>query len=73
MKLSADQFEKLALEQIDLLYRVACRLTRDPERAGDSDAIAGDAADDPAARRRQRVPDLLRQAGQHLGPGRARE
>lgn len=35
MKLSADQFEKLALEQMDLLYRVACRATRDPERAGD--------------------------------------
>ncbi len=35
MKLSANQFEKLALEQMDLLYRVACRLTRDPERAGD--------------------------------------
>jgi RNA polymerase sigma-70 factor (ECF subfamily) len=35
MKLPADQFEKLALEQMDTLYRVAGRLTRDPERAGD--------------------------------------
>ena len=45
----------------------------DSERAGGSDAIAGDAADDAAARRRQGVFDVLRQAGQHLGPGRARE
>lgn len=35
MKPSADEFEKLALEQLDLLYRVARRLTRDPERASD--------------------------------------
>ncbi len=35
MKLKADQFEKLALEQIDTLFRVAKRLTRDAERAGD--------------------------------------
>ena len=45
----------------------------DFERAGGSDAIAGDAADDAAARRRQGFFDVLRQAGQHLGPGRARE
>src|SRR5688500_11080045 len=30
-----DNFEKLALEQMDTLYRVARRLTRDPERAND--------------------------------------
>ena len=35
MKVSAEQFEKLALEQMDTLYRVAGRLTRDPERAAD--------------------------------------
>jgi RNA polymerase sigma-70 factor (ECF subfamily) len=35
MKLDAKQFERLALEQIDLLYRVARRLTRDPNRAED--------------------------------------
>lgn len=35
MKLSAEQFEKLALEQMDTLYRVAGRLTRDPDRAAD--------------------------------------
>ena len=35
MKLNRDQFEKLALEQIDLLYRVARRLTRIPDDAGD--------------------------------------
>ena len=35
MKLPPEQFEKLALEQMDTLYRVAGRLTRDPERAGD--------------------------------------
>jgi RNA polymerase sigma-70 factor (ECF subfamily) len=35
MRIPRDQFEKLALEQLDLLYRVAKRLTRDPERAGD--------------------------------------
>ena len=32
---SSDQFEKLALDQMDTLYRVARRLTRDPERAND--------------------------------------
>lgn len=32
---SPDEFEKLALEQMATLYRVAKRLTRDPERAGD--------------------------------------
>jgi RNA polymerase sigma-70 factor, ECF subfamily len=31
----SEQFEKLALEQMDTLYRVARRLTRDPERAND--------------------------------------
>jgi RNA polymerase sigma-70 factor, ECF subfamily len=31
----SDQFEKLALDQMDTLYRVARRLTRDPERAND--------------------------------------
>jgi RNA polymerase sigma-70 factor (ECF subfamily) len=35
MKPSSKQFEKLALDQLDTLYRVANRLTRDPERAGD--------------------------------------
>jgi len=35
MKLNRDQFEKLALEQMDLLYRVARRLTRTPDDAGD--------------------------------------
>ena len=35
MKLSPEEFEKLALEQMDTLYRVAGRLTRDAERAGD--------------------------------------
>ena len=35
MKPTSEQFEKLALEQLDTLYRVAHRLTRDPERAGD--------------------------------------
>ena len=35
MKLARDQFEKLALEQMDLLYRVARRLTRDTHEAGD--------------------------------------
>ena len=35
MKLPAEQFEKLALEEMDTLYRVAGRLTRNPERAGD--------------------------------------
>ena len=32
---SEEQFEKLALEQMDTLYRVARRLTRDAERADD--------------------------------------
>jgi RNA polymerase sigma-70 factor (ECF subfamily) len=32
---TVDNFEKLALEQMDTLYRVARRLTRDPERAND--------------------------------------
>lgn len=35
MKLSPAEFEKLALEQIDMLYRIARRLTRDPGRAED--------------------------------------
>ncbi|HSU65347.1 MAG TPA: sigma-70 family RNA polymerase sigma factor [Tepidisphaeraceae bacterium] len=35
MKLSRDEFEKLALEQIDLLYRVARRLTHSEDGAGD--------------------------------------
>jgi len=35
MKLPREQFEKLALEQLDMLYRVAKRLTRDGERAED--------------------------------------
>jgi RNA polymerase sigma-70 factor, ECF subfamily len=35
MKPTSEQFEKLALDQLDTLYRVANRLTRDPERAGD--------------------------------------
>ena len=35
MKIPRDQFEKLALEQLDLLYRVARRLTRDPDHAAD--------------------------------------
>jgi RNA polymerase sigma-70 factor (ECF subfamily) len=35
MKPSSEQFEKLALDQLDTLYRVANRLTRDPDRAGD--------------------------------------
>ena len=35
MKLARDQFEKLALEQLDTLYRVARRLARDPDRAAD--------------------------------------
>ena len=32
---TSEQFEKLALEQMDTLYRVARRLTRDAERADD--------------------------------------
>lgn len=35
MKLSPEQFEALALEQLDTLHRVANRLTRNPERAAD--------------------------------------
>ena len=35
MKPEEDQFEELALAQIDTLYRVARRLTRDPDRAND--------------------------------------
>jgi RNA polymerase sigma-70 factor, ECF subfamily len=35
MKLTRKEFERLALEQIDLLYRLARKLTRDAERAED--------------------------------------
>ena len=35
MKLARSEFEKLALEQVDMLYRLARRLTRDPARAED--------------------------------------
>jgi RNA polymerase sigma-70 factor (ECF subfamily) len=35
MKLNAQEFEKLALAETDMLYRVACRLTGNSERAGD--------------------------------------
>src|SRR5437867_1487988 len=35
MKPTAEQFEKLALAQVDTLYRVANRLTRNPERSAD--------------------------------------
>jgi RNA polymerase sigma-70 factor, ECF subfamily len=35
MKLNAQEFEKLALAEADLLFRVACRLTGNSERAGD--------------------------------------
>lgn len=35
MKLKPEEFEKLALEQIDTLHRVAGRLTRDVERGAD--------------------------------------
>jgi RNA polymerase sigma-70 factor (ECF subfamily) len=35
MTLEASQFERLAIEQLDMLYRIARRLTRNPERAED--------------------------------------
>jgi RNA polymerase sigma-70 factor (ECF subfamily) len=35
MKIQPEEFEKLALEQMDMLYRVAGRLTRDADRAAD--------------------------------------
>ncbi len=35
MKLVRDEFERLALEHLDMLYRIARRLTRDPSRAED--------------------------------------
>jgi RNA polymerase sigma-70 factor (ECF subfamily) len=35
LKPTAEQFEKLALEQLDLLYRIARRLTRNPTLAED--------------------------------------
>jgi RNA polymerase sigma-70 factor (ECF subfamily) len=35
MKPTPEQFEKLALAELDTLYRVANRMTRNPERAGD--------------------------------------
>lgn len=35
MKLDRQQFETLALEHMDMLYRVARRMTRDPHRAED--------------------------------------
>jgi RNA polymerase sigma-70 factor (ECF subfamily) len=35
MKLSQKEFEKLALEQLDSVYRLARRLVRDPNRAED--------------------------------------
>ena len=35
MKLVRDEFEKLAPEHLDMLYRIARRLTRDPTRAED--------------------------------------
>src|SRR4051794_16639046 len=35
MKIERGQFEKLALEQLDLLYRMARRVTRDPAAAED--------------------------------------
>ena len=35
MKLPRDEFERLVLEQLDTLYRIALRLTRNPHRAHD--------------------------------------
>jgi RNA polymerase sigma-70 factor, ECF subfamily len=35
MKLSREQFEALAMEQLDMLFRIAKRMTRDPHRAED--------------------------------------
>jgi RNA polymerase sigma-70 factor (ECF subfamily) len=35
MRLSREQFEAHAMEQLDMLYRVAKRMTRDPHRAED--------------------------------------
>lgn len=35
MKLTREQFEHLAMEQLDMLYRVALRLTRDRNKAED--------------------------------------
>jgi RNA polymerase sigma-70 factor, ECF subfamily len=35
LKPTREQFEQLALEQLDLLYRIARRLTRDPTRGED--------------------------------------
>jgi RNA polymerase sigma-70 factor (ECF subfamily) len=35
LKPSREQFEKLALDQLDTLYRIARRLARDPQRAED--------------------------------------
>jgi RNA polymerase sigma-70 factor (ECF subfamily) len=35
LKPTPEQFEQLALEQLDTLYRIARRLTRDPQRAED--------------------------------------
>jgi RNA polymerase sigma-70 factor, ECF subfamily len=35
MKLSQSDFERLAIEQMDMVYRVARRLSRDPTRAED--------------------------------------
>jgi len=35
MTIDPDEFERLALEQLDMLYRIARRLTRSPEKAED--------------------------------------
>jgi RNA polymerase sigma-70 factor, ECF subfamily len=35
MTIEPDEFERLALEQLDMLFRIARRLTRDPEQAED--------------------------------------